>query len=106
MKPTELARRYGQSIWLDFISRGLILSGGSKRPIEQDHVIRGATNPTLLRKPSMTGMITMVTSTVFAPPNRRLRHMRCMRDERRRCTHGGRCPTRRPFADARLVADL
>lgn len=50
MKPTELARRYGQSIWLDFISRGLIRSGDSKRPIEHDHVIHVASNPTLFEK--------------------------------------------------------
>jgi transaldolase len=50
MEPTELARRYGQSIWLDFISRRLIRSGDSKRPIEQDHLIRVASNPTLFEK--------------------------------------------------------
>ena len=50
MEPTELARRYGQSIWLDFISRGLIRSGDLERPIEQDHVIGVTGNPTLFEK--------------------------------------------------------
>ena len=50
MKLTELARRYGQSIWLDFICRGLIRSGDLKRPIEQDHVIGVTGNPTLFEE--------------------------------------------------------
>src|SRR5437879_13866720 len=43
MKPTELIRRQGQSIWLDFISRNLIRSGKLKRLVEQDY-LRGVTS--------------------------------------------------------------
>ena len=50
MKPTELIRRQGQSIWLDFISRNLIRSGKLKRLVEQDYLTGVTSNPTLFER--------------------------------------------------------
>ena len=50
MKPTELVRRHGQSIWLDFISRSLIRSGELKRMVEQDGLTGVTSNPTIFEK--------------------------------------------------------
>ena len=41
---------YGQSIWLDYISRQIIHSGELKRIVEEDGVAGVTTNPTLFEK--------------------------------------------------------
>lgn len=43
-------RKQGQSIWLDFIRRGLITSGGLKRPIDEDGLTGITSNPTIFEK--------------------------------------------------------
>jgi transaldolase len=40
----------GQSIWLDFLSRGLIISGGLARLIDEDGVTGVTSNPTIFAK--------------------------------------------------------
>ncbi|MFO7965939.1 MAG: transaldolase [Desulfobacterales bacterium] len=50
MNPVKEIRNYGQSIWLDYIQRDLILSGELKRLIEADG-LRGVTsNPAIFEK--------------------------------------------------------
>lgn len=50
MKPSEQLRHYGQSIWLDYISRQMIRNGELKRMIEEDGLTGVTTNPTLFEK--------------------------------------------------------
>src|SRR5215204_1440188 len=48
--PLRMLQEYGQSVWLDFVSRELLKSGGLKRLIEEDG-IRGVTsNPSIFEK--------------------------------------------------------
>jgi len=49
MNLKELARQ-GQSVWLDFISRKLIINGDLKRLVEQDGVRGVTSNPTIFEK--------------------------------------------------------
>src|SRR5690242_2719508 len=50
----ELKRR-GQSVWLDHISRGLIVSGGLQRLVEQDAISGVTSNPTIFAKALTAG---------------------------------------------------
>ncbi|MBI2872419.1 MAG: transaldolase [Chloroflexi bacterium] len=50
MNPLKALHGHGQSIWLDYISRGLITTGGLKRLVEEDG-LRGVTsNPTIFHQ--------------------------------------------------------
>lgn len=54
MNPLKSLNEYGQSVWLDYIRRGLITSGELKRMIEEDG-LRGVTsNPAIFEK-AITG---------------------------------------------------
>jgi transaldolase len=48
--PLEELRAAGQSIWLDYIRRGLITSGGLARFVRDDHVTGVTSNPTIFQK--------------------------------------------------------
>jgi transaldolase/glucose-6-phosphate isomerase len=48
--PTAALRRYGQSIWLDFIRRSLITSGDLARLVETEGVAGITSNPTIFEK--------------------------------------------------------
>ena len=50
MNPVEELRRCGQSLWLDYISRGMIRSGELKRLIEQSGITGLTSNPTLFER--------------------------------------------------------
>lgn len=50
MNPIDELRRYGQSLWLDYISRGMIRSGELKRLIEQAGITGLTSNPTLFER--------------------------------------------------------
>jgi transaldolase len=50
MNPIDEVRRYGQSLWLDYISRGMIRSGELKRLIEQAGITGLTSNPTLFER--------------------------------------------------------
>ena len=50
MKPFKQLGHYGQSIWLDYISRQIIYSGELKRMVEEDGLTGVTTNPTLFEK--------------------------------------------------------
>lgn len=50
MNPVEGVRQAGQSLWLDYISRGLIRSGGLKRLIEQSGITGLTSNPTIFER--------------------------------------------------------
>ncbi|MCC6368604.1 MAG: transaldolase [Bryobacterales bacterium] len=50
MNPIEELRRRGQSLWLDYISRGMIRSGELKRLIEQSGITGLTSNPTLFER--------------------------------------------------------
>jgi transaldolase len=50
MKPSEQLRHYGQSIWLDYISRDLIRTGALKHMIEEDGITGITKNPSLFEK--------------------------------------------------------
>lgn len=50
MNPVEEVRQAGQSLWLDYISRGLIRSGGLKRLIEQSGITGLTSNPTIFER--------------------------------------------------------
>ena len=45
----------GQSVWIDFLSRDLIESGGLERAIEEDAVVGVTSNPTHLRESPVAG---------------------------------------------------
>lgn len=47
MKATERLRRAGQSLWLDNITRGLLIGGGLERYIEQFAITGLTSNPTI-----------------------------------------------------------
>ena len=50
MNPIDELRRYGQSLWLDYISRGMIRSGELQRLIEQAGITGLTSNPTLFER--------------------------------------------------------
>ena len=50
MNPIDELRRCGQSLWLDYISRGMIRSGELKRLIEQAGITGLTSNPTLFER--------------------------------------------------------
>jgi transaldolase len=50
VKPFKQLGHYGQSIWLDHISRQIIYSGRLKRMVEEDGLTGVTTNPTLFEK--------------------------------------------------------
>lgn len=50
MKPTRAVRKYGQSIWLDYIRRSLITSGELGRLVKEDGVSGVTSNPTIFEK--------------------------------------------------------
>ena len=50
MNPLRTLIEYGQSVWLDYIRRGLVTSGELKRMVEE-HVLKGVTsNPSIFEK--------------------------------------------------------
>jgi transaldolase len=53
-KPLEALRAAGQSIWLDFVGRGLITGGGLARLIGEDGVTGVTSNPTIFGRASGT----------------------------------------------------
>jgi transaldolase len=48
--PLEQLAGYGQSVWIDFLSRDLLRSGSLARAIEQDGVVGVTSNPTIFAK--------------------------------------------------------
>ncbi|MFQ6104346.1 MAG: bifunctional transaldolase/phosoglucose isomerase [Candidatus Glassbacteria bacterium] len=69
MNQLKALNDYGQSVWLDYIRRGLITSGELKRMIEEDG-LRGVTsNPSIFQK-AITG------STDYREPLEAMRHQR------------------------------
>ena len=50
MNPLKQLREQGQSIWLDFIQRGLITGGGLLRLVEEDGLAGVTSNPTIFDK--------------------------------------------------------
>jgi len=56
----ELAE-FGQSIWLDYTRRDLILSGELRRLIEEDGLRGMTSNPRSSRRPSLAARITRRT---------------------------------------------
>lgn len=47
MNPLSALRDAGQSVWLEFLRRGLITNGGLQRRIRRDAVIGVTSNPTI-----------------------------------------------------------
>lgn len=54
MNPLKMLNKYGQSVWLDYIRRGLITSGELKRMIEEDWLKGVTSNPSIFEK-AITG---------------------------------------------------
>jgi transaldolase len=52
--PLNRLREFGQSIWLDFLSRKIMRSGELKKLIEEDGVQGMTSNPSIFNK-SITG---------------------------------------------------
>ena len=50
MNPLRALNQYGQSVWLDSISRGLIKGGGLQRLIDEDGLTGVTSNPTIFAK--------------------------------------------------------
>lgn len=50
MNPLVEVKKLGQSIWLDNIQRGFILSGGLKKLIDEDGISGETSNPTIFEK--------------------------------------------------------
>ena len=53
-RPIEKLREAGQSVWLDYIRRGLIVSGDLERMIRDGWITGVTSNPTIFRK-AITG---------------------------------------------------
>ncbi|MGD9895268.1 MAG: transaldolase family protein, partial [Dehalococcoidia bacterium] len=54
MKPAFAAQQLGQSIWLDNIDRGQLMSGAFRALVEEDGVTGVTSNPTIFEK-AITG---------------------------------------------------
>jgi transaldolase len=50
MNPLLELREAGQSVWLDFLRRGLVTGGGLKRLIDEDGLSGVTSNPSIFRK--------------------------------------------------------
>ncbi len=50
MNPLEELHKYGQAIWLDYIHRNLIQTGGLKRLVQEDGMRGVTSNPTIFEK--------------------------------------------------------
>lgn len=50
MNPLKELQKYGQAIWLDYIHRNLIQTGGLKRLVEEDGMRGVTSNPTIFEK--------------------------------------------------------
>jgi transaldolase/glucose-6-phosphate isomerase len=50
MNPVKTLNRYGQSVWLDYIRRGLLDGGGLQRLISEDGVSGLTSNPSIFQK--------------------------------------------------------
>jgi len=48
--PIKALADYGQSVWLDYIKRDLIVGGGLQRLVEQDGVTGLTSNPAIFEK--------------------------------------------------------
>src|SRR5262249_54905099 len=48
--PLQQVQQYGQSLWYDYIRRGLILTGGLQHLIDEDGLRRGTSNPAIFEK--------------------------------------------------------
>jgi transaldolase len=48
--PLEQLAAYGQSVWVDYLSRDLLRTGALARAIEQDGVVGVTSNPTIFAK--------------------------------------------------------
>ena len=53
--PIKALADYGQSVWLDYIKRDLIVSGGLQRLVEQDGVTGVTSNPAIFEKAIVSG---------------------------------------------------
>jgi transaldolase/glucose-6-phosphate isomerase len=65
MNPVRALRDYGQSVWLDYIRRSLILTGELQRLIDQDGLQGVTSNPSIFEK-------AITASTDYAPALRSL----------------------------------
>ena len=54
MNPLLMLKIYGQSVWLDYIQRGLITSGDLRHFVEEDGLVGVTPNPAILEK-AITG---------------------------------------------------
>ena len=54
MNPLKALNEYGQSVWLDYIRRGLIISGELQRMVEEDGLSGVTANPSIFEK-AITG---------------------------------------------------
>ncbi|MDE2134611.1 MAG: bifunctional transaldolase/phosoglucose isomerase [Alphaproteobacteria bacterium] len=50
MNPLKELERFGQAPWLDYVSRGLLRSGGLQRLVEQDGIKGVTSNPSIFEK--------------------------------------------------------
>ena len=50
--PLIEVKRFGQSLWLDNLSRTLLREGGLKQLIEEDGISGVTSNPAIFQKPS------------------------------------------------------
>ncbi|NND61021.1 MAG: transaldolase, partial [Gammaproteobacteria bacterium] len=48
--PLIALKQYGQSIWLDYIDRGLLDEGGLQRLIDEDGLAGVTSNPSIFKK--------------------------------------------------------
>ena len=53
--PLERVSRFGQSVWIDWLSRDLVFSGGLQRLMNEHAVTGVTTNPTILERAIATG---------------------------------------------------
>jgi transaldolase len=52
---------FGQSVWIDYLSRDLIESGALAKAVAEDAVVGVTSNPSIFEQPSRTG--TLMTSS-------------------------------------------
>ena len=81
--PLHKLSKLGQSVWIDYLSRDLVRSGGLARMMKENAVTGVTSNPTIFRRPTAPGCgeISVWSDswrTRFAISCARRRRLRCV----------------------------
>ena len=104
MNPLFLLREAGQSVWLDFLRRGLLTSGNLEHRVHHDAVTGVTSNPTIFGR-AIAGRPTTTRPSPVSPPEGRVTPARCSTRSPSttsawRPTSSGLCTPTRPASTA------